>query len=211
VFVAGGPLSLDDTSAVPRVAFDGVDDLLTASGLGLTASGFTAVLVTAPSDNTGWPGLLSANAATANDYQSGFNIDLMNQPTPGFQSLMVEGPGYPGVINLMREAHPFGRPQIVTVVSRPGQGGVQLRINGRPQASRDRPADAMQIDELTVAARHWSNDSAVPAFDRGFFRGEISDVLLYARPLDEGELIATEAFLWDARQAWLDSAETETP
>jgi len=205
VFLAAGPSQSDETAVVPRVAFDGVDDVLTASGLGITTSGFTAVLVLAPLDNLGWPGLMSANAATANDYQSGFNIDLMNQPASVFESLMVEGPGYPGLINLMRETHAFGRPQIVTVVSRPGQRGVQLRINGRPQASRDRPADALQIDELTVAARHWSNDPTVPPFDRGFLHGEVSDVLLYTRPLEEGELIATEVFLWEARKAWLET------
>lgn len=208
VFIAGGEV---EGAAVSRVAFDGVDDLLTAAGLGITTTGYTAVLVVAPYDNLGWPGLLSANASRANDYQSGFNIDLMSQATPDFQSVMVEGPGAAGILNLMREQHPFGTPQIVTVVSRPGQGGVHLRINGRPQASRDRPAEAMVIDELAVAARHWSNDPAVPPFNRGYAHGEFSDVLLYTRPLDEGELIATEVFLWEARRAWLEATGAPKP
>ena len=105
----------------------------------------------------------------------------------------------------MREEQPFGQPVIVTVVSRPGVVGVQLRINGRPQESRDRDGAGLSIDELAVAARHWSNDPAVPAFDRGFLHGEISDVLLYTRPLEEGELIATEVFLWEARRGWLEA------
>jgi hypothetical protein len=188
----------------PYVEFDGADDYLVATQPSRRTRSWTAMLVVRPNHNQDWPGLLSANAPGKNDYQSGMNIDLMHQPRDAFESIMVEGTGYPGVINLMRESHPFGQFFIVTVRSRPGAEGVSLRINGRPQASRKRPDSTIDYSELTVGARYWSNDPQTPPYNRGFFDGAIAQVLFYDRALGESEMVANEVFLWESNRPLLD-------
>jgi putative heme-binding domain-containing protein len=187
------------------VEFDGSDDLLATTTNGLRTQGFTAMIVVAPNHNRDWPGLLSANAFGKNDYQSGFNIDLMNEPTSSWQTLMSEGPGYQGVINMMTEDHPWGNFQIVTLRSQPGREGVLLRINGRSQLRRDRPDAMLQLDELTLGARYWSNDPLIPPYNRGFLDGRVVQVLLYKRPLSEEELVANEVYLWSSNRSLLET------
>ena len=175
--------------------FDGQNDLLTSSHSHLRMPEFTAVLLVRPQDNRNWPGLISGNVTSRNDYQSGFNIDLMNVPTETFSTLMTEGPNYAGVVNIMKDQIPFGQWTIVTVTSRSGPGGVQLRINGKPQGQRDRPDSIHVADELTIGARYWSNDSGIPPYNRGFLHGDVSQVLLYSTVLNDTELKDIEAWL----------------
>ena len=184
--------------------FDGIDDYLLATTNQLRSNTFTAMIVVAPEHNRGWPGIISANARGRNDYQSGFNLDLMHEPTARLETVMTEGPGYPGVIDVMSESHDFGQFLIFTLRSQPGPAGVQLRINGRPQLTRDRPDAVIEMDDLTVAARYWSNDANIPPFNRGFLAGRYVQVLLYDRPLSDEELIANEVFLWQSNHPLLD-------
>jgi hypothetical protein len=127
-----------------------------------------------------------------------------HEPTARLETVMTEGPGYPGVIDVMSESHDFGQFLIFTLRSQPGPAGVQLRINGRPQLTRDRPDAVIEMDDLTVAARYWSNDANIPPFNRGFLAGRYVQVLLYDRPLSDEELIANEVFLWQSNQPLLD-------
>lgn len=188
------PILLKDDQGT-RLKFDGDNDLLTSTTSHLRMSEFTAVMRVRPEDNRSWPGIVSGNAFNRNDYQSGFNIDLMNVPTDTFSSLMTEGPGYAGVVNIMNDQIPFGQWTIVTVTSRSGPGGVQLRINGQPQSQRDRPDSLHIADELTVGARYWSNDAGIPPFNRGFLHGDVSQILLYSTVLNENELKNVEAWV----------------
>ncbi|MEZ6089696.1 MAG: LamG-like jellyroll fold domain-containing protein [Pirellulaceae bacterium] len=186
------------------VEFDGENDYLTATPARLKTLEFTAMLVVAPNHNRGWPGLISANALGRNDYQSGFNVDLMHESTASWQTIMSEGPGYPGVVNMMHENHPWGQFMIVTLRSQPGDEGVLLKINGRAQGTRQRPAEWIEIEELTVGARYWSNDPLVPPFNRGFLCGRVAHVLFYDRALGDEELVANEVYLWNSNQSLLD-------
>jgi putative heme-binding domain-containing protein len=186
------------------VEFDGIDDYLLASETGLRTNQFTASVVFRPDHNRGWPGILSANAVGRNDYQSGFNIDLMHQPTDRFETVMTEGTGYPGVLDLMTESHEFGQFFILTVRSQAGGDGVVLRINGREQLTRERPESVIDCQELTVGARYWSNEVGVPPHNRGFLAGAIAQVLIYDRALSDEELVANEVFLWESNRSLLD-------
>lgn len=186
------------------VEFDGIDDYLLASETGLRTNQFTVSVVFRPDHNRGWPGILSANAIGRNDYQSGFNIDLMHRPTDRFETVMTEGTGYPGVVDLMTESHEFGQFFILTVRSRPAQDGVVLRINGREQAARQRTDALIDCQELTVGSRYWSNDVGVPPHNRGFLAGAVAQVLFYDRALSEAELVANEVYLWESNESLLD-------
>lgn len=188
---------LVEHQGIPVVEFDGVDDWLGGTDAGLITREATVLIVAAPNNNLNWPGLVSGNSRNRNDYQSGFNIDLMPEPTSRWQSVMVEGPGFIGVQNLMHDAHQFGEFQILSMTTAPGSDTVRLRINGRDQGSRGREEGELVIDELAVAARYWSNDAGVPPFNRGFLNGRIAGVLLYSRVLDDNELAGLESYLWD--------------
>lgn len=193
--------------ATPRgnwLEFDGVDDSVTATPRYLKTPGFTALMVVAPEHNRGWPGLLSGNALGRDDFRTGFALDLMPEPTESWRTMMSEGPGYQGVVNLMREDHAWGQFLIVTLRSAPGAEGLALRINGRPQRTRERPAEPIQIDELTVGARYWSHDPHLPPFTRGFLRGRVAQVLVYDRPLTDDELVANEVAMWQRNEGLLD-------
>ncbi len=187
--------------------FDGNEDYLVAKPDKLKTLHFTALMVVAPNHNRGWPGLLSGNALGRDDFRTGFNLDLMHEATESWQTMMSEGPGYQGVINLMNENHPWGEFLIVTLRSQPRADGLVLRINGRPQRTRERPAEWIQIDELTVGARYWSNDNSLPAFNRGFLNGRVAEVLFYDRPLTDDELVANEVYLWNSHEPLLDQRQ----
>src|SRR5262249_34258369 len=131
------------------VRFDGRNDYLTAAAKGMKSREFTAFVLFRPVSNKGWPGVISANAIYRNDFLTGMNIDLMNIEKGSFETVMIEGPGWGGIINLMRESFPYGQFYLMTVVSQPGPNGVKLRINGSSQGSKDRPDQLMTFDQLT--------------------------------------------------------------
>jgi hypothetical protein len=79
-----------------------------------------------------------------------------------------------------------------------------LKINGRPQGTRERPTEWFQIDELTVGARYWSHDPLLPPFNRGFLSGRVAQVLFFDRPLTDDELVANEVYLWNSNELLLD-------
>jgi putative heme-binding domain-containing protein len=177
------------------LSFDGRDDHLGATGLGLAIDRFSAFLVAAPRANSGgFRGLLAANRPGRRDYESGFTIDLGPFPTPRFETLNVEGAGFGGFADLLDDAQPFGRFHVIEVHARPGRGGVSARLDGRPQGQRDRQAGTLGADELTLGARFYSNE-AVPHHVQGFFEGQIAEVLLYDRLLSDDEAAAVRAYL----------------
>ena len=187
---------LDLRGPLPVVVLDGEDDWLGASQVNLRTREATILVVVAPTNNHNWPGIVSGNARQRNDYQTGFNIDLMPETTEQWQTIMVEGPGFIGVQNLMQESHPFERFQVVTVRTAPGSDAVQLRFNGRVQGARGRDEGELVIDELVVGARYWSNDAGIPPYNRGFLKGRFAGILFFERALSDQELSGLESYLW---------------
>ena len=176
------------------VRFDGKNDYLVAEADGLKSREFTAFVLMRPYSNRGWPGVVSANAFYRNDFLTGMNIDLMNIETGRFETVMIEGPGYGGIINQMRDQIDYGQFVVLTVISQPGIDGVKLRINGRAQKAKDRPDTLMSFDQMCVGARFWSNE-ATPAYNRGFLDADVAQLLLYTKSLKVEEVEQTEKFL----------------
>ncbi len=177
------------------VRFDGKDDALQTTGLPSPVDAFTAFIVAAPRSNAGdFRAILAAQQTGQNDYTSAFTIDMNGPATGMFQSLNVEGKGFVNAANLLKSPLMFGEFHVITVSCRPGDDGVRVWIDGKPAGSRRRDAIPQQLDHFFLGARCYSLTSAPPHL-RGFFDGDIAEVLLFDRALEEKELTSTNEYL----------------
>src|SRR5262249_36903355 len=69
-----------------------------------------------------------------------------------------------------------------------------LVVDGKPAGSRERKPGVMQLDELTLGARYYTNEP-VPAFVRGFLDGDVAEVLLFDRVLSADERLKVRQYL----------------
>jgi putative heme-binding domain-containing protein len=180
------------------VRFDGADDCLGLTGLDRDLlEEFTVFIVAAPRSNAGdFRGLLSLNETGKNDYTTGLTIDLTGEASVRLDRLNVEGKGFQGAVNLMKSDHPFGEFHVIEVLGQSGKAGVQLAIDGTAAGRRDRRAGSLRMDDLAVGARFYSNTADPPSL-RGFFDGDIAEVLYYERALSDEERKAVAGYLHD--------------
>jgi putative heme-binding domain-containing protein len=190
--------------------FDGKDDCLERSGLGLKAEALTLFVVAAPRSNLGaFRGLLSANQAGVNDYRSGFTLDLGPAGGTRFDFLNVEGKGFTGAANVLKETHGFGRFHVLEVFIPSGPGMITTALDGQPQNARPREPGAMDLDELTLGARCYSNEPR-PVYLQGFLDGDVAEVLIYGRDLDAAERRAVTSYLTDKHRGLTEAIEKES-
>jgi putative heme-binding domain-containing protein len=190
--------------------FDGKDDCLERTDLGLSLDGLSIFLVAAPRSNLGaFRGLLSANQAGVNDYRSGFTIDLGAAGGSRFDRLSVEGKGFAGEENVLKSPRGFGAFHVLEVVIPPGPGTITTELDGAPQGCRPRQAGTLRIDELTLGARCYSNESR-PVYVQGFLDGDVAEVLVYGRALGEAERRAVSGYLAAKHRGLSESIEKET-
>jgi putative heme-binding domain-containing protein len=176
------------------VRFDGERQHLARSGIDRSYPALTIFLVAAPFANPGdFRGFLALNQAGKNDYVSGLTIDQGPGWTQRFESLNVEGAGFGGAVNLLRDGSEFGTVQRLCVTSTAGKGGTRLYVNGKLAGQRDRGDSTLHMDQLTVGARFYTNGG--PPQVRGFLEGDILEVLLYDRELTGDERAAVEKYL----------------
>ncbi len=177
------------------VRFDGKAAHLALAGLGRSADALTLFVVAAPRSNAGdFRALFAGNATGKNDYTTGLTVDLTGSGSARLDRANVEGKGFGGAVNLLDQSHPFGTFKTFEVVVGPGAGGVQLFLDGRAAAKRDRVAGALRLDEITVGARFYSN-TADPPFVQGFLDGDVTELLLFDRLLSAPERALVRAYL----------------
>jgi putative heme-binding domain-containing protein len=178
------------------VAFDGIDDALTASGLGTEMAGATVFIVGSPWSNAGgYRAIFGLSQAGRNDYTSGINFDQGEAKSTTLTRLNAEGAGFGGEQDLL--AGPpldFGAWHLFSLVVEPGPGKVRLFVDGRPRGSRDRASAGLRMDEFVLGARHYSNTPEPPA-TQGHFHGSIAEFLLYNTALAETNRGAVERYL----------------
>jgi putative heme-binding domain-containing protein len=176
------------------VRFDGERTFLARDDLGASLREVTIFLVAVPFSNNGdFRGLMAINKTGQNDYVSGLTIDQGPGASPRFQALNVEGAGFGGAVNLLREAADFGAMQRLCVTTQSKTGGARLFVNGNPAGQRDRSPSTLFIDQLIVGARYYTNGG--PPQVRGFFDGDLLELLIYNRVLGEAELRAVDNYL----------------
>lgn len=168
------------------VRFDGKDDHLELLGPGRLLDDFTIFLVVAPRSNPGgFSAFLAGQPAGGRDYDAGFNLDQGPWASTRFETLNLEGRGFSGASDLLNEALPFRAAHTLEVhAKKSGQGGVSVVVDGRLQGRRDRKAGRVAMEDLTLGARNYTNDHQ-PSFTQGFLDGDIAELLIYDRALDE--------------------------
>ena len=172
--------------------FDGAASYLERAGAGMRLEDFTIFVVAAPFSNAGdFRAFLATHEQGQPDFVSGVTIDLGHGFTARFDTLNVEGEGFGGMLNLMAEPSEFGIIRRMTVTSLPGRGGTKLFVDGKEARSRDRGRSVLDVDRSTVGARYFG----FPPEIRGFLDGDILQVLVYDRVLEEAERRDVEAYL----------------
>jgi putative heme-binding domain-containing protein len=183
------------TGAFHAIRFDGRDDLLTADKLGLSMKDATVFIVAAPYSCPEWfSGFLGMSSEERNDYEVGLNIDQLVGAPQQFEVVNIEGAGTQGAKNLLKEKLPYGTVVRLSVTSAAGKDGIGLWMNGKLQGRRDRKADSvMQMDRLVVGGRFYSHGMAPQP--RAFLDGDIAEVIIYDRVLNDSERGAVEKYL----------------
>ena len=139
--------------------FDGRDDDLERPGMDLKLDAVSVFLVAArPRTSAAFRGLLAGNQAGVNDYTSGFTIDLGPSPRHRLDFLNVEGKGFGGAANLLKEPRPFGQFHLFEVIIPQAAGRFPASWTTAPRPTRPRkPADHEdRRDDL--GARCYSNE-----------------------------------------------------
>ncbi|MBX7165822.1 MAG: ThuA domain-containing protein [Pirellulales bacterium] len=182
--------------AGPRVRFDGQDDHLAIESLAAEWTDFTLLLVAAPKSNEGeFRGLLAWHPRQANDYVAGLNVDLGPLASPDFQVLNVEGRGFGGAGDLLDGRYALGEFHRLALRGTSGNdAGVQFTFDGQPHGRRPRAVETLAAEQLHLGCRWYRNEPG-PPYARGFFDGELAEVLIYSRALDEGELAQVDDYL----------------
>ncbi len=195
----GRHVAQKDEAARPRllqgaVRFDGEATFLERAGLDAKVNDFTLFLVAAPLSNAGsFPAFLALHRNGEADFTSALNVDLGAGYTGRFDVLNVEGRGFGGMLNLLARPSPFGEVRRMTLSSSSGPGNTWVRMDGGGARARDRQAATLDADRLLVGARHYG----FPPRVGGFLDGDILQVLLYDRVLDESERLEVEGYLAD--------------
>ncbi len=169
------------------VRFDGDDDRLRLTGGKDELKDFTLFIVLAPRRNLGgFTGFFALNAANGRDYETGLNVDFGPNATPRFTDLNVEGKGFGGWKNLMKNGGDFGKLYQFDV--RGNADTVRAVVNGAIEGERTRTQAALSLAEITVGARFYTNGPGEQEV-RGAARCDIAEILLYSRALrgDETE------------------------
>ena len=177
------------------VSFDGQKQHFVVASSGLQLSEATVVVFARAYSNAGdFRAFLSANKTLVNDYVSGFNIDLgYNASVSGLGALNVEGPGFGGMDNLLRERVVLGAP--FPLVTRFEADQVRAGISEAKAASRPRAKNSvMSTDQFVIGARTYDNSGKAPT-PRGFFHGEMFELLIYDRALTNDEVRAVRGYL----------------
>lgn len=197
--------------SLAAVQFDGQDDALEQTAIGLKAEAATIFVVAAPRSNPGgFRGLVSLNRIGRRDYETGLTMDLGPAPSRNFETLNVEGQGFGGAPDLMNDSHPFGEAHVVEAVIGSGPKGVGVWVDGQAQTPRDRAAGPIDVQELTLGARFYTNEPR-PGYLQGFLDGAIAEVLIYDRALSDTERARIRDYLRQKHAGLSDALDLVAP
>jgi putative heme-binding domain-containing protein len=174
------------------VRFDGQADFLSANGLDVSCDQLTVFVVAATlSNDGGFRAMLAMNARNQQDYTSGITIDQGPYGSGLFDTINVEGSGFVGARDLRTSISQFQRFERICVIATPDSEGVVLHVNGKREGARDREPSTIHMDQLVVGARFYGAPLAI----QGFFAGEIAEVLVFNRVLNEAERGEVDRYL----------------
>jgi HEAT repeat protein/type 1 glutamine amidotransferase len=172
----------------PTVRFDGVDDVLRNTAFRQASGEWTIAMVVTPRSNQGlFRALLAANRPRQDDFQTGFNLDLGPGETATFNSLNLEGIKAGGAANLRNSSSPFGSGHVLILTTGAGRSG--LWVDGQDEEGRGAGEAITAMEELRLGGRFYMGQ------ERGFFHGDVSEVLIYRTQLNEAQRAGLGAHL----------------
>ena len=177
---------------VATLRFNGRGEHFSLSGLNAQFDELTVFIVAAPAANAGnFRGFVSMHASGKDDFVSGLNIDQGPFTSPDFAVVNVEGAGAGGVRNLRTASAPHNEFHRLTLTSTVGPEGVVLYVDGQLEGRRERTPSSIAMDELFLGARIYGGFENA----RGFFNGEIAEVIIYDRVLSDEDRKAVDEYL----------------
>jgi hypothetical protein len=197
--------------SVPVIDFDGANDRLLNSGNSgvmstvggnSTYNNITIFVVAAVgSQPNGWRAFLSGKptAANANDWQSGFTMDLGNYPNSpptnlNFNSVNYEGRQTSGAKDLVPGSYAFNTSHVLTIDANTAYNIATLYVDGTTQSSTVAPPTAgflnggnvADIAQFRVGGRYFSN------LEQGYIDAAFAKVVLYEGNLNIAERMVVE-------------------
>lgn len=170
------------------VRFDGDDDHLRVLGVQKKLTAFSMFVVAAPHSNLGFfRGLVAFNQSDRRDYESGFTLDLNAPFSSRLDNLNLEGRGFGGARNLLKTPSRFGELRVIECTADPQARKVRLVVDGKPEGEREFTPDELSMDDITIGARFYTNEPNQPHIVRGFFQGDLAEVVIYNRVLTDAE------------------------
>ena len=180
-------LARKDGALRPGISFDGTDDLLRIPSFNQKCDTWSLVAVVAPYSPCGGGGICSASPAGGHDYDPGFTVDLYQSPGV-FDQISIEGAGrIGGQQDQMKSSFPCGGFHVLTVIRDAKQ--VALYIDGNLEGMRPVEAKQTDMETLRIGARFYAGK------ERNFFRGEMAQLLVYGRALNEADRKRVEEVL----------------
>ena len=176
------------------IRLDGENDhLLRTTKDAKPSSHISVFVVLVPHQSPGgFHGPFSLGATDGRDYETGFNLDLGSALREKFETLNVEGKGMPGERNLLNRSWPLGEARRISVVVGDTEGTVW--VDGGKMNSRPRSAGPIAWQELVLGARRYQNGPG-PQEVQGTFPGDIAELLVYDRALNDAERQQIEKYL----------------
>jgi hypothetical protein len=207
--------------SVPVLDFDGANDrLLNGGNAGVmstvggdsTYNNITIFVVAAVgSQPNGWRAFLSGKpTAAANDWNSGFTMDLGNFPVQAsFNSINYEGRQTSGAKDLHLTSHAFDTSHVLTIDANTAYNIATLYIDGATHGSTPTPpaggflnvANVADIAQLRVGGRFFSG------IEQGYIDAAFAKVVLYEGNLNTAERIIVENNLTAATGASLSTGD----
>jgi hypothetical protein len=168
------------------IVFDGVDDYVDCGNLSTLNNLTVQMFVNVTSNNGNYRAFAAAKGASQ-DYDSGFNIDMMLSSTSSFDRCNIEG-GFlrvPLGTNFMQSSVPFGTWCNICFTISPTY--IQFYLNGVPQYGTSRLNNASStigMNSLSIGRRPIV-DSAV----NSYINAKISNTQIYNRALSAQEVL----------------------
>ncbi len=193
---AGFQPALRTAGGGAAVRFDGADDFLWLPRVGKDARDVTVFVAALPRSNAGdFRGPFAAAEAGKNDYLTGLNLDFGPAGSARLTTVNSEGAGFVGARDLLPAAleRPFGEPVVMTLASSVGAGGTRLFIDGKAAGRRNRAESVLKLHDLYIGAR--VHGAAGTPRVGGFFDGDVAEVLVFDRVLNDAQRSDVERYL----------------
>ena len=177
------------------VRFDGDSDNMRCTSIAGELRQATFFIVATPHQNVGgFRGLFSTNAPSQRDYESGITIDLGSDSTAAFDHINVEGAGFGGARNLLDKPDRFGVLRTIETTLDLEKRMVTLTVDGKRMGERSFEPKALSIEQLTLAARFYSNDLNEHVV-RGPLKCDVVEVIIYDRLLSSEDADLVREYL----------------